>query len=279
MLWVTTTDPEAGPSGGIEVTLRLSLRWPVECAEKSQDIGHENRDRNCSLTIFTVGPKRQHPFPLQTVSLTPGVSTITVPVLSLVQNGLAFGCISNGAASDNHEEEQGLRDAKFSREDVLVPRGTNDTRRPSGMGHWDSFTSTLYVGVEPTLPATRTPLLGSSGTAATATTTAAGPVAIAGVILRDVPAFRNYSLCAAVKLHAAVDSSGNAANPLEVALRLDYLDGERTLQSLSYGTQNVAYPDFWVQGAASVCMYTRATLTLLMIHALGFAFHSADFTA
>lgn len=233
--------------------MRMTLRWPVACMNESQDTEDDNRDRNCNLTIFTIGPKHPHSLPLQTVSIKQGESTITVPTLRLVANGVAFGCVGNGAKSDaHHDQEQGLRDAKFSREDVLVPRGTNDTQRPSGMGHWDSFTSTLYVGVEPTLLQKRIPLR-ESDTAVTASA-AARPVAIAGVILRDVPAFRNYSICADVQLHAAaVDGMGNAASQLEVAVRLDYLDGDHTLQSLASNTANVVYPDFWAQGAASVC--------------------------
>ena len=184
------------------------------------------------------------------------MATVNVAALSLVQNGVAFGCVGEDATSDGKREEQELQHAKFAREDVLVPRGTNDTRRPSGMGHWDSFTSTLLVGVEPT-PTQNQIQLPRSGSAVVSTssvssaTTNLGAVAIAGVILRDVPASRNYSVCIAVHLH----DGDHEASQLQVgvAVRLDYLDGDRTLQSLSSVTANVVYPDFWAEGAASAC--------------------------
>ena len=123
------------------------------------------------------------------------------------------------------------------------------------MGHWDSFTSTLLVGVEPAptqnqihLPRSGSAVVPRSSVSSSGATSPEA-VAIAGVILRDVPANRNYSVCVAVHLHDHEDSQLQVG----VVVRLDYLDGDRTLQSLSSGTSNVVYPDFWAEGAASAC--------------------------
>lgn len=164
-----------------------------------------------AINLYTLGPKHDDFIWLQSVPLPkPPERMLSISLELAKAYQVMQGCVGIAAVSEaSHvsaiENVGGTRGeaasgGSYSRHDVLVPRGTDASKAPAGMGHYDTWRRTLTVAIAAT---------GSNETR----------VGLAGVVLRDLQI--NGSLRFSLSMHAS--STAHPATVAAVAMRVDFL--------------------------------------------------------